>query len=382
MEVYIFNNRNTQMLKAIGKGSVLSEQPHSKRYLVSAGFTGLIKTILKLKILFILTFTIYLFADSISVIVVGDIMMGSDYPLRNLPPNNGQKLFKNVNSTLMNADLTFGNLEGTLLRGGVCTKEVKKGLCYAFRTPPEWAVNLVDAGFDFLNLANNHMNDFGTGGINGTVKALTDVGLQYGGSYKKVGQFNVKGTRVAIVSFSTSPNTNSVLEITKAQQIVAEQAKLNDIVVVSFHAGGEGLKSLHTRDTFEYFMGSPRGNVVEFSRAVIDSGADFVWGHGPHVPRAIEMYKDRLIAYSLGNFCTWGFNLVDELGYAPILKVELDSSGVFQKGDIFSAIQGTYKSLELDSLNRAAKLIKRLSEEDFPQSAPIIMDNGKIYSRQ
>jgi hypothetical protein len=128
-------------------------------------------------------------------------------------------------------------------------------------------------------------------------------------------------------------------------------------------------------------MGWPRGNVVKFSRAVVDSGADFVWGHGPHIPRAMEIYNDRLIAYSLGNFCTWGFNLGDERGYAPILKVVLDSTGVFQHGKIISGIQRTYKYLALDSLHRAAKLVKELSVQDFPDSAPIISDQGMIYPR-
>lgn len=334
-----------------------------------------------LKVLFLL-FPVYLLASSVSVIFVGDIMMGSDYPDENLPPYNGSKLFTNVSSVLMNADLTLGNLEGTLLEGGISAKEVKKGKCYAFRTPPEWAKNLRNAGFDFLNLANNHMNDFGPGGISGTIKALNDAGLAYCGANKKVGQFNVKGITIAVVSFSTSPNTNSVLEIKEAQHIVSEQAKLNDIVIVSCHAGAEGIKALHTRDNLEYFMGEPRGNLVEFSRAVIDSGADFVWGHGPHVPRALDFYKDRLIAYSLGNFCTWGFNLVGELGYAPILKVELDSSGVFKKGQIFSTIQKTYKSPELDSDNRAGKLIKKLSKEDFPESGLIVKGNGEVYPNE
>jgi poly-gamma-glutamate capsule biosynthesis protein CapA/YwtB (metallophosphatase superfamily) len=334
-----------------------------------------------LKVIFLLFLSTYLFAGSISVIAVGDIMMGSDYPDANLPPHGGSKLFANVSSILKDADLTLGNLEGTLLKGGVCAKQVKKGSCYAFRTPPGWATNLRDAGFDFLNLANNHMNDFGPGGINGTTEALSDAGLKYGGAYKKVGQLNVNGTKVAVISFSTSPNTNSILEIEEAQKIVAEQAEINDIVIVSFHGGAEGLKALHTSNELEYFLGSPRGNIVKFARAVIDSGADFVWGHGPHVPRAMEIYKDRLIAYSLGNFCTWGFNLVDELGYAPILKVEMDSSGVFKKGNIFSAVQKTYKPSEPDSMNLAAKLIKELSEDDFPQSSPIILDNGEFYPR-
>jgi uncharacterized protein YkuJ len=338
----------------------------------------LIKTS-RIKILTIFIFGANLiFAGSLSVIMVGDIMMGSDYPTNNLPPDDGKNQFKAVGSTLKNADLTLGNLEGTLLTGGVCTKKIEKGRCYAFRTPPGWAMNLLDAGFDYMNLANNHMNDFGSGGIKATQNALGDAGLAYGGASRKVGQFEINGSKIAVVSFSTSPNTNSVFEIPNAQHIVAEQARLNDVVIVSFHAGGEGIKFLHTRDTFEYFMGWPRGNVVKFSRAVIDSGADFVWGHGPHVPRAMEIYNDRLIAYSLGNFCTWGFNLGDERGYAPILKVVLDSNGIFQHGEITSVLQRTYNNLSLDSLHRAAKLIKKLSIEDFPKTAPFISDQGII----
>jgi hypothetical protein len=257
-------------------------------------------------------------------------------------------------------------------------KEIKKGRCYAFRTPPEFAANLAAAGFDFMNLANNHMNDFGFGGILTTVLALKDFDIEWGGPLGKIGWRKINGKKIAIVCFSTSPNTNTIFDIRKAQEIVADAEKVHDFVIVSFHGGGEGLRYLHTRDRFEYFLGSPRGNVIKFARAVIDSGADFVWGHGPHVPRAMEIYKGRLIAYSLGNFCTWGFNTSAERGYAPILKVVLDSTGTLRSGRIISAKQGAHRYLELDSSNDVARLIRRLSYDDFPYSAPIITDEGFV----
>jgi hypothetical protein len=305
-------------------------------------------------------------------------MMGSSYPSNNLPPDTGRNLFKNVTYLLRGADLTLGNLEGTLLTGGVCTKKIEKGRCYAFRTPPGFVDNLVDAGFDYLNLANNHMNDFGQGGITSTTSTLENAGLQCGGPQGTIGEFTVRGMNIAVVSFATSPNTHTIFKIEEAQRIVAEHARGHDITIVSFHGGGEGLQYLHTKDTFEYFMGWPRGNVVQFARAVIDSGADLVWGHGPHVPRALEIYKDRLIAYSLGNFCTWGFNLGDERGLTPILEVSMDSAGVFQSGRIHSAEQRTYANLSVDTLHRAARFVKKLSHEDFPHSAPWISDDGFI----
>ncbi|OGC42287.1 hypothetical protein A2Y85_03030 [candidate division WOR-3 bacterium RBG_13_43_14] len=328
----------------------------------------------------ILIFFNLLIADSLSVIMVGDIMMGSDYPGNNLTPKP-ECIFQEVSAYLNDADLTLGNHEGTLSEGGICTKKIEKGKCYAFRTPPAYVSYLVDAGFDGMNLANNHMNDFGAGGIESTIKALTDAGLKYCGAYSRIARIDIRGTTVAVMSFATSPNADMIFEIEKAQEFVADVARENDIVIVSFHGGGEGVKYLHTADTFEYYMGWPRGNVVKFAHAVIDSGADCVWGHGPHVPRALEIYKDRMIAYSLGNFFTWGFNLGDERGYAPILKVTMDTVGTFMHGQIISALQRTYQYLQYDSLARAAKLMQGLCEDDFPETCPLINDQGYILPR-
>jgi hypothetical protein len=305
-------------------------------------------------------------------------MMGTTYPDYDLPADNGNYVFTRVRSVLLDADLTFGNLEGTLLIGGVSTKKVKKGRSYAFRTPPQFASNMSEAGFDFVNLANNHMNDFGYDGIRSTMEALEEVGIEYGGPYGQIGHLEIDGTGIAVICFATSPNTTSLLNVHEAQRIVAQEARASDIVVVSFHGGGEGLSYLHTRDTFEYYLGTPRGNVVAFAHAVVDSGADFVWGHGPHVPRALELYKRRLIAYSLGNFFTWGFNVSEERGYAPMLKITFDSFGAFAGGQIVSALQKSRQPLELDSLHRAAALMRRLTIEDFPETPLSITKDGAV----
>jgi hypothetical protein len=73
---------------------------------------------------------------------------------------------------------------------------------------------------------------------------------------------------------------------------------------------------------------------------MIDNGADVVFGHGPHVTRAIEVYKDRFISYSLGNFCTYGrFNLAGPNGIAPIVKLNVDITGKFVSGRIIPVYQ-------------------------------------------
>ncbi|MCX7994424.1 MAG: CapA family protein [candidate division WOR-3 bacterium] len=333
------------------------------------------------EILILLLFAGLLFSDTLRIVAVGDIMMGTTYPEVRLPPDDGKKIFTVVAEILKDADLTMGNLEGPLTDKGECTKKIEKGKVYAFRTPPRYAQYLAEAGFDFMNLKNNHINDFGTEGLTSTIHALNEWGIQYG-TDEKNGEFIVKNRKICIISFSQAPWGNSILDISGAQRTVAQKAKEYDIVIVTFHGGGEGTNFLHTKDTIEYFLGQPRGNVVKFSRAVIDSGADLVWGHGPHVPRAIEIYKDRLIAYSLGNFFTYGFNIEGCRGYAPILRVALDSTGIFIEGEIISAVQRPGGILEIDSLQCAFNLIKNLSLEDFPETAPAFTKDGKILSRR
>lgn len=308
-------------------------------------------------------------------------MMGTTYPEKRLPSNDGRDIFSNVSEILKNADLTLGNLEGPLTDHGKCTKKIEKGTTYAFRTPSHYARYLSDAGFDFVNLKNNHIYDFGPEGLSSTINALETYGIKYG-TDEKNGEFDIRNIKVCIIPFSQAPWGNSILDIPKAQRLVAEKSRQFDVVIVSFHGGGEGIDYLHTRDTSEYFLGILRGNVVKFSHAVIDSGADFVWGHGPHVPRAMEIYNGRLIAYSLGNFFTLGFNIKEFRGYAPILKVLVDSTGTFVEGQIFSAIQTSQSGLEIDSLNCALKLIQRLSIEDFPETTPLITEDGKILPKE
>ena len=88
--------------------------------------------------------------------------------------------------------------------------------------------------------------------------------------------------------------------------------------------GAEGSDKTHVTSGHEIFLGEDRGDLITFSHAVIDAGADVVFGHGPHVMRGMEFYKGRLIAYSLGNFC--GYRVLGTagfLGVGGVLKVTL-----------------------------------------------------------
>jgi len=88
--------------------------------------------------------------------------------------------------------------------------------------------------------------------------------------------------------------------------------------LVSFHGGGEGVGFEHVPFVMETFVNEKRGDVNAFAHAAVDAGADLVFGNGPHVCRALELYNDRLIAYSLGNFCTYtNVSVAGSCGYAP-----------------------------------------------------------------
>lgn len=110
---------------------------------------------------------------------------------------------------------------------------------------------------------------------------------------------------VAVVGFAPHPGAQDVRDIPAAQELVRRAARLAELVVVTMHAGAEGTAAAHVRRGAEIYEGENRGDVVAFSHAVVDAGADLVIGHGPHVLRGMEWYRGRLIAYSLGNFAAY-----------------------------------------------------------------------------
>ena len=322
--------------------------------------------------------------STITVAAVGDIMMGTDYPLPKLPKKDGRFLFEEAKGFLRKADIVFGNLEGPLYDGDSPAKKVKDVReAYFFRTPPGYVKNLVDAGFSVVSLANNHAGDFGDKGMSSTKKALAAAGIKYSSKAGEVAEFEINGLRIGLVALSFGPPPRSIVYPEKALEEIDLLSKKYDLLILSIHGGKEGGTALRTEDQFEYFLDEPRGNLVQFAHAAIDRGADLILAHGPHVPRGLEIYQDRLIAYSLGNFCTYrGMSLDQEKGYAPLLWLELGRDGEFVKGKIFSFIQVPPGAPKRDEKERAWTLIKKLSEEDFPETSPFFGESETILPRE
>lgn len=321
-------------------------------------------------------------ASNIVFMGVGDIMLGSTYPDESgLPPNDGADLLKEATPILTTADLAFGNLEGPMLEGGTTTKcGPKSTRCFAFRVPTRYGKHLKDAGIDIMSLANNHANDFGSQGMASSKKVLDELGIAHAGEIGDIAYMTVKGRKIAIIGFATNAVSYNVNDIEIARRVVTDATKKADLVIVSFHGGAEGTANQHVPDQVELFLGETRGHLRKFARTVIDAGADLVIGHGPHVCRGLEVYKDRLIAYSLGNFATYGkFNLAEELGKTMILEVHIDpKDGAFRGGKIHPFKQIKPGGPLADSTKAIIPIVKQLSESDFGDTSVKISDDGTI----
>ncbi len=303
----------------------------------------------------------------LSIAAVGDMMLGTDYPENHLPDDDGVSFLQAVTPYLSATDLTFGNLEGVLLDGGEPAKQCSNPrACYLFRSPSRYVSHYKAAGFDVMSLANNHARDFGEAGRRASMQTLAAAGLHHSGLRGDFATMVVNDLKVAVLAFAVTVNSNLLHDYERARQTVARHAENHDIVIVSFHGGAEGRDVTRLPFAEEEYFGEPRGNVVRFSRMVVDAGADLVLGHGPHVVRAMENYRDRLIAYSLGNFATYyGISVEGPKGIAPILEVTLNGIGEFVHGRIHSTIQLRPNGPSIDPEQRALRMLRNLSAQDF-----------------
>ncbi|HET9864656.1 MAG TPA: CapA family protein [Steroidobacteraceae bacterium] len=320
----------------------------------------------------------------LTLAAVGDIMMGTDFPENILPDDDGVGFLAALTPILSQPDVTFGNLEGVLQDGGEPVKQCKDTrLCFLFRTPTRYARYLADAGFDVMSLANNHARDFGEEGRSSTMAALDAVGIRHSGREGTVASWIANGRRVALVAFAPNVGSNSLNDPQIGLPLVQQLAAMHDIVIVSFHGGAEGNGAEVLPFTREIFAGEDRGNVVEFAHAMVDAGADLVIGHGPHVLRPVELYRERLIAYSLGNFATYyGISVEGIRGIAAVLLCELDDQGRFVSGRLEPTVQIRPAGPSPDPARAAVTLLRDLTEAAFPQGMLSISAEGELTRRE
>lgn len=286
---------------------------------------------------------------SITITAVGDIAAGDEFTLDSNILN------------IMQSDIVFGNIEGTICDKKGIPKYCQSN-CFRIKSPSIVAYQLQI--FTVVNLGNNHINDFGSICKQETINSLNYYGIFTIGLIECPEKIIEKNNqKIGFIGFSPCIGSLNINDIDSAIiKINCLKEKCN-IVVVSFHAGCEGDNFQHITKSNEKCYGENRGNVYMFSHLAINAGADLIIGHGPHVVRGIEVYKNRLILYSLGNFYvnTSIVSIKNKKGIAPIVKVTLTDNGELDSAQIFSIKQSCTM---IDSTNEAFNDMIKLSEQD------------------
>lgn len=294
---------------------------------------------------------------------VGDMAMSTRL---GLPPGGLAAALAPVSADLHGANVTFGNLEGTLSVGGPSKcATLPASVCFAFQAPPSYAYGLRRLGFRLVNQANNHSLDYGYSGRAQTVAALNAAGVAHTGYPGEITYLRANGLRVAFLGFAPYPFDSNLLDIPAARAMIRRARRHASLVVVIIHAGAEGADQIHTPYGEQYYLGEDRGNARAFAHAAIQAGASLVVGSGPHVIRGVEDYRGRMIAYSLGNFI--GYHTLGGggvLSLSAILRVTLDPSG--------RVLAARWVPIVLenglprpDPTGASAHLVAALSREDF-----------------
>ena len=290
---------------------------------------------------------------------VGDMVPSSDV-------GYNLTVLNNVSDNLASINLMMGNLEGTFAHKGRSSKCIYvDAQCHAFQGDPSFADALKASGFDFISLINNHSLDYGTLGLKDTEAELDRVGLPYIAPDKPTTSITINGVRIGIMGLSSNQSVAAITNYAYIAQTVQSLKKDNDIVVVIFHGGAEGSDKSIVTGGEEYQGTEDRGNVQAVAYTAINAGADIVLGAGPHVLRTVELYHDKPIAYSLGNF-VGGKNRLITTG-------QLGLSGIFSA--TFTTSPSSADGVLLPTATNFTSIL--LSKDGIPSPDPT--DQAKIF---
>ena len=238
--------------------------------------------------------------NQVVICAVGD-MRFNGYIGDKIQEKGNEYPFHLVKDVLANADIAYGNLECPIASSGtfIAGKE------YTFRAEPFTITALTAAGFDIVDLANNHSGDCGPEGLLSTMAILDQQGIRHVGAGNNIDEARMpallkrNGLTIAFCSFTnTFPDTFWAKEHTPGvtpayleyiTHDVKKAAAVSDIVIACYHGGDE-------RSSI------PKQSQKDIAHTAINAGASMVFGHHPHVLQGIEIYKGKPICYSLGNF--------------------------------------------------------------------------------
>lgn len=264
--------------------------------------------------------------SSVALMAVGDIMLGNHSTCVGHGVNTKIKKkganypFLQIVSTLRKGDIVFGNLEAVLSNNGVNRKQLSS---VSMRAMPEAVEGLIYAGFNILSLANNHALEHDEEALFETMNTLSQHNIKYVGVDSDIAKaresliMHIKGITIAFLAYCLVPDKTAYISIKDTEEICLDVHKTKsqaDIVVVSLHWGSE-------------YIESPSPSQIRLAHQIIDSGANIILGHHPHVLQGVESYKGGIIAYSLGNF-VFDLTYLEETRSSTILECSLSKEGV------------------------------------------------------
>ena len=317
------------------------------------------------------------------LVFAGEVNVGNNYNIKTQHPIDADRLFVNVKDELQSGDAAFATLGTVLIDVDAAPNKVNQiGNHKLIRVSEDYASTLSKSGFTVMNLANSHVADFGIEGIQTTSWSMRDNGIEYAGlkSLKEYTTFERDGLKYGFVAFGTSVHSPQMSDSTMIRKIVTGLDGQCDIVVVAF-SFNETASSAAKGGIFAAGHQMYMDNARTFAHTCINAGADVVYGNGHNMPQPLELYRDRLIIYGLGNFCTpYGVTFSGETSAAPLLEANFFADGTFIGGRIHSFRQRNAQGPQNDPSHEAAKIIKSQTLHQFPKTELTIADDGTVTS--
>lgn len=287
--------------------------------------------------------------ESVSVLFLGDMMFDRGVRVKAGSVGYGA-IFGLATTTIENHDLTIANLEGpiTSFKSKLINESGKAISGFQFTFDNKVAPALKNVGIDIVSLANNHTDNFGQEGLDQTRKILSENDVMYFGGPTNNPEYMATTTCVndiciGVIGWHEFAYKNDEFVLSKIKEI----RPMVDYLVVYPHWGDE-------------YVLSPNKKQIQLAHSWIDAGADVIVGHHPHVVQSVEMYKDKYIFYSLGNFIFdqyFSFNTTHGIG----VSAEVYKDRVEYKILPFANIGSKVSVLSEDSKNKIFDILRQYS---------------------
>jgi poly-gamma-glutamate synthesis protein (capsule biosynthesis protein) len=228
------------------------------------------------------------------VALLGDIALFGKYSKdREFDP---EKYLSGIAEMLGSFDLVVGNLETPMTR-----RDARHGAKSAYlKASPDSVDVLKYLNVTIVNLANNHIFDYGVGGFRDTIEVLEAGGIGYFGVDGKSILIDAGGSSICLIGFccaSTNPlnlserfpRSVNLLRPDRIETAIKENSHNGIATIVSLHAGQE-------------HVNYPNRDHILMARKLACAGDYVLYGHHPHVMQGVEAHRGSILAYSLGNF--------------------------------------------------------------------------------